>query len=85
MADRAPTVDSRCMTSQARSRRPRRPVVVHLEELRLRNEQVVAQVAAAPIRHLPAELLEALQGSWGTPEELGLAPVRERHLRLVAG
>ena len=85
MADRAGSADSRGMTSQSRSRRPRRHVVVHLEELRLRNEQVVAKVAAAPVRHLPAELLEALQGSWGTPEELGLAPSTTRHLRLVAG
>ena len=85
MVDGAGPVDSRGMTSQGRSRRSRRPVVVDLETLRLRNEQVVAQVAAAPVRHLPAELLEALQGSWGTPEELGLTPSTTRHLRLVAG
>ncbi len=66
----------------ARTRR-RYSAPVDLEALRLRNEQVVASVAAAPVRHLPAALLEALQGSWGTPEELGLAPAR--HLRLVAG
>jgi hypothetical protein len=59
--------------------------VTDLQELRLRNEQVVAEVAAAPVRHLPAALLEALQGSWGTPEELGLAPTPERRLRVVAG
>ena len=85
MAAGAGPVDSRCMTSQCRSRRPRRPVVVDLEVLRLRNAQVVAEVAAAPVRHVPAELLEALQGSWGTPEELGLVPSTARHLRLVAG
>ena len=85
MAARAESADSRGMTSQCRSRRPRRPVVVDLETLRLRNEQVVAKVAAAPVRHLPPELLEALQGSWGTPEELGLTPSTTRRLRLVAG
>jgi hypothetical protein len=42
-------------------------------------------VAAAPIRFLAAELLEALQGSWGTAEELSLAPARERRLRAVGG
>jgi hypothetical protein len=40
---------------------------------------------AVGLRHLPAALLEALQGSWGSPEELGLAGTRECHLRLVAG
>ena len=73
-------------TSLAAGRTSRRSaVLVDLETIRLRNEQVVAQAAAAPVRHLPAALLEALQGSWGTPEELGLAAPAERHLRLVAG
>ena len=72
-------------TSLVTARARRRPVVVDLEALRLRNEQVVAQVAVAPVRHLPAALLEALQGSWGTPEELGLAAPAQRRLRLVAG
>jgi hypothetical protein len=58
-------------------------VLLDLEAVRLRNEAVVAEVAAAPVRHLPAALLEALEGSWGTPEELGLAPTPERHLRVV--
>jgi hypothetical protein len=73
-------------TSSARTRTRRRSAVaVDLEALRLRNEQVVAQVAAAPVRYLPAALLEALQGSWGTAEDLGQAAPVERHLRLVAG
>jgi hypothetical protein len=46
-------------------------------------EAAVAAVAEAPVRHLPAALLDALQGSWGTPEELGLVP--QPRLRLVAG
>ena len=70
--------------SAARTRR-RSGVLLDLETLRLRNEQVVAQVAAAPVQHLPAALLEALHGSWGTPQELGLAAPAERRLRLVAG
>lgn len=73
-------------TSLATARARRRPAaVVDLEALRLRDEQVVAELAAAAVRHLPAELLEALQGSWGTPEELGLSPSPQPHLRLVAG
>ena len=71
--------------SLAPARARRRPVVVDLEALRLRNERVVAEVAAAPVQHLPAALLEALQGSWGTPEELRLARVPVPRLRLVAG
>ena len=76
-------VTSTSLVAPARTRR--RTVVVDLERLRLRNAQVVAQAAAAPVRHLPAALLEALQGSWGTPEELGLAPTPAPRLRLVAG
>ena len=64
------------------SRTLRRPApVADLEALRLRNESVVSAVAAAPVQHLPAGLLDALLGSWGTPEELGLAP--QRRLRVV--
>ena len=36
-------------------------------------------VADAPVQHLPAAFLDALQGSWGTPQELltvRTAPVR---------
>ena len=69
------------LTAARARRRPAAPV--DLEALRVRNEQVVAAVAAAPVQHLPAALLVALQGSWGTPEELRLAPVPR--LRLVAG
>ena len=58
---------------------------VELSAVRARHEAAVAAVAAAPVRHLPAALLEALQGSWGLPEELGLVLPPERHLRLVAG
>ncbi len=75
-----------CVTSSTRtatrSRRRLAPVL-DLEALRVRSEGLVSALAAAPVRHVPAELLEALLGSWGTAEELGLAP--QRHLRLVAG
>lgn len=59
------------------------PAVADLAERRRQAERTAASVAAAPVRFLPAELLEALQGSWGTPEELGVAPARERRLRAV--
>lgn len=72
------------MTSSTRTAARRRsPAPVHLESLRLRNAAVVAAVAGAPVRHLPAELLDALLGSWGTPKELGLTAAPR--LRLVAG
>jgi hypothetical protein len=85
MAAAGAAVDSPGVTSSTRtaSRSRRRHGVLDLEAVRLRNEAVVAELAAAPVRHLPAELLDALMGSWGTPEELRLAP--QRHLRLVAG
>ncbi|WP_297369705.1 hypothetical protein [Cryobacterium sp.] len=68
----------------AATRTSRRPApVADLEALRVRNEDVVTAVSAAPVQHLPAELLDALLGSWGTPEELGLAP--QRRLHVVAG
>ena len=37
---------------------------------RARSQVAVAAAAAAPVQHLPAALLDALQGSWGTPQEL---------------
>ena len=58
-------------------------VVLDLTALRERHERAVAALASAPIRFLPAALLEALEGSWGTPEELGVAPTPVRHLRVV--
>ncbi len=57
--------------------------VADLEALRVRNEAVVRSVAAAPVRHVPAELLEALLGSWGIPQDLGLP--QQRRLHVVAG
>ena len=59
--------------------------VIDLHVRRMGGEQAVQVVAKAPIRHIPAALLEALQGSWGSPEQIGLAPSRPRHLHLVAG
>jgi len=65
---------------------PRLPAdVVDLAERRGRSQRALAKMVAAPIKHVPLELLEALQGSWGTPEELGLVAPPERHLRVVAG
>lgn len=60
------------------------PVAVDLAAHRARRERAVTSVASAPVRHLPPELLEALMGAWGTPEELGLRPAR-RHLQAVGG
>jgi len=71
-------------TLRSAHRTRRRPApVADLEALRLRNESMVSAVASAPVRHLPAELLDALLGSWGTPEDLGLTP--QRRLHVVAG
>ena len=72
------------------SRVPSRPlpaslVPLDLTAFRARHDSLVADVAADPVQHLPAALVEALQGAWGSPEELGLAPTRPTHLRLVAG
>lgn len=42
-------------------------------DLGLRRDAAAAAlrtVADAPVRHLPAAFLDALQGSWGTPGEL---------------
>lgn len=55
-----------------------------LAAARARRERTVRRAATAPVLHLTPEFLEALQGSWGTPEELGLAP-RRRALRVVGG
>ena len=53
--------------------------VVELSVRRAAAEAAVSAVADAPVRHLPAAFLDALQGSWGTPQELlgeRTAPVR---------
>jgi hypothetical protein len=58
--------------------------VVDLAARRAAAEAAVRAVADAPVRHLPAALLDALQGSWGTPQELlgaRVAPVRLRIAR----
>lgn len=60
------------------------PAVVDLSAHRARRDRTVACVASAPVRHLPPELLEALMGSWGTPEQLAPRPAR-RHLQAVGG
>ena len=71
LADR-PTADAR-HRSEA--------VMVDLTSRRAAADAAVRAAAHAPVRHLTAALLDALQGAWGTPEELlGTAPVR----RLVA-
>jgi hypothetical protein len=76
MAGTAPARDAEVVSS------PDSPVA-DLAAMRRRRKNALTAVAAAPVRHLPAELLEALQGSWGTPEELGLTT--QRTLRAVAG
>ena len=53
--------------------------VVDLHLRRAAAEAAIRSVAGAPVRHLPAAFLDALQGSWGTPQELlgaRSAPVR---------
>lgn len=51
--------------------------VVDLAARRAAAAAAVRATAGAPVRHLPAGLLDALDGSWGTPEELGLpSPMR---------
>lgn len=60
-------------------------VVIDLAARRTSRDRIVAEQASAPIRFFPAALLVALEGSWGMPEELGLAPTPERHLRVVGG
>ena len=44
--------------------------VVDLGARRAAAEAAVRAAADAPVRHLPAAFLDALHGSWGTPEEL---------------
>jgi hypothetical protein len=44
--------------------------VVDLATRRAAAGAAVRAVADAPVRHLPAALLDALQGSWGTAQEL---------------
>lgn len=58
------------------------PAPADLAAARARRERAVRRAAAAPVLHLTPEFVTALQGSWGTPEELGLAP-RRRALRVV--
>ena len=41
------------------------PPVVDLSVRRARAERAIADVVAAPVRYVPAALLDALQGSWG--------------------
>ena len=63
---------------------PTRPAddrVVDLAVRRAAAEAAVRAVADAPVRHLPAAFLDALQGSWGTPQEL--LGVRTRPVQLV--
>jgi len=53
--------------------------VLDLSLRRRRAARSMKKVADAPVRHVPAALLEALHGSWGTPEEvLGTSPAAER-------
>ncbi len=77
------TADSAGVTPQPTVPLPRASAeVVDLHVRRMGGQDAVTRAAAAPVRHLPAALLDALQGSWGTPEELGL---RAPRVRLVAG
>jgi hypothetical protein len=61
---------------------PTSPADDRVVDLGLRRSAAAAAVRAvaeAPVRHLPAAFLDALQGSWGTPQELlgaRTAPVR---------
>ena len=54
---------------------PRPPV--DLSARRSRVDLAVRATAQAPVRHLPAALLDALQGSWGMAQELLDLPVVE--------
>ncbi len=49
--------------------------VVDLAGRRQRAERAIAEVAAAPVRHVPDALLVALQGSWGEVEGTAEAQV----------
>ena len=44
--------------------------VVDLAVRRAAAQAALLAVAQAPVRHVPAALLDALQGSWGTPDEV---------------
>lgn len=44
--------------------------VVDLAARRAAAHEAVRAAAAAPVRHITADLLLALQGSWGTPDEV---------------
>ncbi|MEX2289653.1 MAG: hypothetical protein WD794_04925 [Mycobacteriales bacterium] len=59
--------------------------VLDLHVVRMGGERAVTAMAAAPVRHVPAALLDALHGSWGTPQELAPARPAQPPLRLVAG
>lgn len=57
------------------ARQPHPPA--ELSDRRRRVDLAVRTAAQAPVRYLPAALLDALQGSWGTSQELlGLPVVR---------
>ena len=58
------------------------PTPDNLARHRLRTLRAVQQAARAPVQYVPAALLEALQGSWGTPQAVLGAPVVP--LRLLA-
>ncbi len=58
--------------------------VLDLSLRRRRAARAVQEVADAPVRYLPAALLEALQGSWGTPEELLGTSSAAEHLTATA-
>ena len=60
------------------SPRPAAATVTDLAARREATDAAVRAMADAAVRYLPAALLEALQGSWGTPEEvLGTSATRE--------
>lgn len=67
------------LTSSPAAASPAEDRVVDLAVRRSSAHAALRAATDAPVRHVPAALLEALQGSWGTPEEvLGVAawPVR---------
>lgn len=49
--------------------------LLDLRPLLQHQEDVAARLAAEPVRYVPAALLDALQGSWGWPEELPVTPL----------
>lgn len=58
-------------------------VPVGLVDRRTRAQDAVRAVVEAPVRHVSAALLEALQGSWGTPEEVLGSAVAPRRLAVA--